>query len=183
MKILLHVCCAPCALGVLDRAAKKGELTLFFYNPNIFPDEEYVRRLDVLKKVIEKKYPNLPLIESSYDEGEYLSAVSGFENEKEGGKRCERCIELRMRRTAKYAKENGFDAFTTTLSVSPHKSYPTIAKIGKSLEKEFDITFIDDDFKKKDGFLQSTRLSKEMGIYRQKYCGCRYSINDERDKN
>ena len=181
MKILLHVCCGPCSLGVIDRVLEDGEPTLYFYNPNIYPSEEFEKRRDTLKEIVIRKYPTLPVVSEKYDESEFLSRIIGFEGEPEGGKRCDKCIELRMERAAKYALEHGFDAFTTTLSVSPHKSYPLINSIGKMLESELGIKFIDTDFKKKDGFLKSTKLSKEMGIYRQNYCGCRFSISDERN--
>lgn len=179
MKILLHVCCAPCSLGVIDRVLEEGDVTLHFYNPNIYPSTEYEKRLDALKEVVKTRYPNLEILEYGYDENEFLCVAKGLETESEGGKRCDECIRLRMTNSAKLAKSLGFDAFTTTLSVSPHKSYPLINKIGKELEKELGIKFIDTDFKKKDGFLKSTRLSKEMGIYRQNYCGCRFSKYDE----
>lgn len=182
MKILLHVCCAPCSLGVIDRALEEGDITLFFYNPNIYPSDEYQKRLEALKEVIARRYPTLELIEKGYNESEFLACTTGLEGEKEGGKRCDECIRLRMEKTARLAKELGFDGFTTTLSVSPHKSYPLIKKLGQELENAYNVKYVDVDFKKKDGFLKSTRLSKEMGIYRQNYCGCRYSKNDERDQ-
>ncbi len=182
MKILLHVCCAPCSLGVIDRVLEEGDVTLYFYNPNIYPESEYSKRLDSLKEVVSRRYPEIEILEYGYDEMEFLSCIDEkLESEPEGGKRCDVCIGLRMRKAAELAKRLKFDAFTTTLSVSPHKSYPLIGKIGKELEEEFEIKFLDIDFKKKDGFLKSTRLSKEMGIYRQNYCGCRYSKYDERN--
>ena len=178
MRTLLHVCCAPCALGVIDNVKEGNEITLFFYNPNIYPYTEYQKRLDTLKEVVKRAYPDLKIVEGDFDDGLFYSRVLGLEEEKEGGRRCAACINLRMEMAAKYAKENGYEAFTTTLSVSPHKSYPLINKIGKELEKEYQIKFIDTDFKKKDGFLKSVKKSKEMNIYRQNYCGCKFSEHD-----
>ena len=178
MRTLLHVCCAPCALGVIDNVQRDNDITLYFYNPNLYPFKEYEKRLDALKEVVERAYPDLQIIEGDFDDALFYARVLGLEEEKEGGTRCAACIRLRMEMTAKYAKENGFEAFTTTLSVSPHKSYPLINKIGKELEEIYNIKFIDTDFKKKDGFLKSTKRSKEMGIYRQNYCGCKFSKHD-----
>lgn len=179
MKILLQVCCAPCFLGVIERLMsdyKEDEITLLFYNPNIYPKSEYQKRLDALKSVLKDFYPNLKLIVGKYDVDNYYKEIAGLELEIEGGKRCDKCIYLRMEYTAKMAKIKGYDAFTTTLSVSPHKNYQVINKIGQDLVKRQGITFIDTDFKKKDGFLISTKRSKELGVYRQNYCGCEFSI-------
>ena len=178
MRTLLHVCCAPCALGVIDNVKEGNDITLYFYNPNLYPFSEYQKRLDTLKEVVEKAYPYLQIIEGDFDDSSFYDNVLGLEDEKEGGLRCANCIKMRMEMTVKYAKEKGYEAFTTTLSVSPHKSYPLIYKTGKELEEKYQITFIDTDFKKKDGFLKSTKRSKEMGIYRQNYCGCKFSKHD-----
>lgn len=173
-KLLLHSCCGPCSTVVIERLMQNFDVTVFYFNPNIFPREEYEKRKTEQKKVC--KNFNVPFIDGDYDEEAWLRFVKGFENEKEGGARCVKCFEYRLQATASLAKEQNFDVFATTLSVSPHKNTEIINTVGKSLEEKFEIEFLQESFKKKDGYLRSINLSKEMGLYRQNYCGCRFSI-------
>ena len=175
--LLLHSCCGPCSSYVLEVLTQYFNVTLLYYNPNIYPESEYYKRYDEQKKIIEKMpfiHP-VKIMECSYDENEFLSAARGYENEREGGSRCEKCFILRMKKTAQLAAENGFDFFTTTLSVSPHKNAPLLNKIGEELSREFSVKFLYADFKKKEGYKRSIELSKKYELYRQDYCGCRFS--------
>lgn len=175
--LLLHSCCGPCSSYVLEVLTQHFNVTLLYYNPNIYPESEYYKRYDEQKKIIEKMpfiHP-VKIMECSYDENEFLSASRGYENEREGGSRCEKCFILRMKKTAQLAAENGFDFFTTTLSVSPHKNAPLLNKIGEELSREFSVDFLYADFKKKEGYKRSIELSKKYELYRQDYCGCRFS--------
>lgn len=175
--LLLHSCCGPCSSYVLEVLTQYFNVTLLYYNPNIYPESEYYKRYDEQKKIIEKMpfiHP-VKIMECSYDENEFLSAAKGYENEREGGSRCEKCFILRMKKTAQLAAENGFDFFTTTLSVSPHKNAPLLNKIGEELSREFSVDFLYADFKKKEGYKRSIELSKKYELYRQDYCGCRFS--------
>ena len=175
--LLLHSCCGPCSSYVLEVLTQHFNVTLLYYNPNIYPESEYYKRYDEQKKIIEKMpfiHP-VKIMECSYDENEFLSAAKGYENEREGGSRCEKCFILRMKKTAQLAAENGFDFFTTTLSVSPHKNAPLLNKIGEELSREYSVKFLYADFKKKEGYKRSIELSKKYELYRQDYCGCRFS--------
>ena len=172
--MLLHACCAPCTSGVAWQLTEY-DITLLFYNPNIDTLEEYNRRLDALKILIERLNEDfgydLKLIAIPYNHEEFTSKIIGLENEKEGGKRCTKCIELRLQFTAQYAKENGYDIWASTLSVSPHKNHNIINAIGESLTRD-NCEYLPSNFKKNDGFLKSIQLSKKYDIYRQNYCGC-----------
>ncbi len=179
MKLLLQVCCAPCMLGCLDRVIDDYEVTVLYYNPNTYPESEYEKRLVEVEKVLSLMYPDVKLIVSPYDHSEFLSKIGGFETSIEGGSRCEICMNLRLTATAKMAGEMGFDYFDSTLSVSPHKNFAIIEKLGKKLETEYNVKYLASNFKKKDGFLLSTKRSKELGIYRQEYCGCEFSVRNE----
>ncbi len=158
------------------------DITVFFYNPNITDSNEYEKRLTSQLMVIDYFNKNLSpenkidFIEGRYDPDEYFKLVSGYEEEKEGGRRCSLCFDMRLEETAIIAKEKGFDTFTTTLTVSPHKSYDIISQIGKSLSEKYKVEYLDGNFKKKDGFKRSIELSKEMNLYRQNYCGCQFSV-------
>ncbi len=179
--MLLHSCCGPCSTAVIERLVDRYDLTVYFYNPNITNEGEYEKRLETEKKFIDEYNKTLPedrcvkLKEGDYDPENYLMAVRGLENEPENGDRCTKCFEVRMRKTAQEAERLGFETFATTLSVSPHKNTERINKIGYELEKEFAPDFLDESFKKKDGFKRSTELSGEYGLYRQNYCGCIFS--------
>jgi predicted adenine nucleotide alpha hydrolase (AANH) superfamily ATPase len=171
-KVLLHVCCAPCSLGSFDKLKDK-EVILFFSNSNIFPKEEWIKRFENLKKVGE--IFSFKILEEEYNHEEWRSFVSGLEGESERGKRCLKCFEFNLRACAKKAKEIGADFFTTTLSVSKYKSSSDLFKVGRNIEKETGVKFLEIDFKKDAGYEKSISLSKKFNIYRQNYCGCEFS--------
>ena len=174
-KLLLHACCAPCSSATLERLSAHFDLTILYYNPNIYPPEEYHRREAELERFVEQAGYHYPVVELPYDPQEFYSAVAGLENEPERGSRCTVCYRLRMRRAAQYAAEHGFQWFTTTLSISPHKDAKRINEIGQELEAEFGVKHLPSDFKKHNGYLRSLQLSEEYGLYRQDYCGCEFS--------
>ena len=173
-KLLLHTCCAPCSTHVIEVLKSQYDLTILYYNPNIFPKEEYDKRLG--EQIKYGEIAGVKVLTVEYDEDEFLSQVKGLELEKEGGKRCDVCFELRLRKTAQLCKKLGFDIFTTSLSVSPHKNSNKINEIGQKLAEEYGVEFLAESFKKKDGYLNSIRLSKQYDLYRQNYCGCRFSL-------
>lgn len=175
MKLLVHACCAPCSAYVFEKLISEGfEPEGFFYNPNIYPEDEYKKRLLELTSFADLKKYKLQIYEES--EEKWLKAVEGHEQEKEGGNRCEICFRLRLEKTAKFASQNNYDGFTTVLTVSPHKNSALINKIGKELENKHQIYFLEADFKKNDGFKKSLKISRDYGFYRQNYCGCKFSI-------
>ncbi len=175
-RLLLQVCCAPCFAGSVEYLTEHFDVTAFFYNPNIQPKQEFNLRLDALKQLIES-FPSVKLVVPEQDENEYLTYIKGFEKEKEGGARCTGCFELRLEKTAKYMMDNmgDFDYFATTLTVSPHKNAKLINEIGNKIARQYNVNYLESDFKKKDGFLRSINKSKELGLYRQDYCGCSFS--------
>ena len=187
-KILLHSCCAPCSTAVIERLSEDYEIVIFYYNPNIYPEEEYIKRKNEEVKYIKhlnetNKSSSISMIDSDYESEKFYSAVKGFENEREGGARCAICFKLRLFETAKKAKEKGFELFGTTLTVSPHKNAELINFIGKSIEKELEIKFLESNFKKQNGYKNSIELSKKYNLYRQHYCGCMFSkFQAERSK-
>ena len=175
--LLLHACCAPCSSYCLEYLNEIFDITLLFYNPNISPKEEYDFRANELNRFI-KEFPfkNPPkIIIEDYDSAPFFEIAKGLEEEKEGGERCFKCYELRLLKTAEFAKEKGFDYFTTTLSISPHKNAAVLNKLGEKIAKEFEINYLFSDFKKKNGYKRSCELSIEYNLYRQDYCGCIYS--------
>ena len=169
--ILLHSCCGPCSSYVVTYLMQWFDVTVLYYNPNIFPEEEYDHRLTEQARLL--KELGVPLIDIPYDHQEFLDYVRGFEGEPEGGARCERCFELRLRKTLELARDGGFDYFATTLTVSPHKNAMVINRIGKELAGPL---WLPSDFKKRDGYKQSIQLSEKYGLYRQNYCGCEFAI-------
>ena len=177
--LLLHSCCAPCSSYVLEYLSQIFKITILYYNPNIYPKAEYQRRLDEQKNFINvfpvKNKANF--IENEYNEAEFLEAIRGNEKDKEGGNRCFICYELRLRKTSQIAKDNGFEYFTTTLSISPHKNSQKLNEIGKELSEKYGVKYLYSDFKKKEGFKRSLVLSDKYNLYRQDYCGCRFSKN------
>lgn len=178
--LLLHACCAPCSSFVLEFLSAYFDITIYYYNPNIHPEQEYTRRLEELKTFITKLPQSPDLVETDYDVSDYFAAVKTdsepeLQTEAERGERCRRCYEFRMSRAYEYACNNHFDYFTTTLSISPHKDAAKINEIGMQLEKSHGSTYLYADFKKKNGYLRSLELSKEYGLYRQDYCGCIFS--------
>ena len=176
-KLLLHACCAPCSSYVLEYLTNYFYITILYYNPNIYPKEEFDKRYQELSRLIKDLPHNnsISLIEGRYDYNEFLNIAKGLESVPEGGERCFKCYELRMREAAKYAKEHNFDYFTTTLSISPYKNSNKLNEIGKKLEDELGVKYLYADFKKKNGYKRSIELSREYNLYRQDYCGCIYS--------
>ncbi len=175
--LLLHSCCAPCSSYVLECLSKHFKITIFYYNPNIEPIAEYQKRAAEQKRFLSAFQSTTPIefIEGPYDEDAFQIISSGREEEKEGGARCFLCYELRLRKTAEFAKSNGFDYFTTTLSVSPYKNAQALNEIGARLSEEYNIPYLFSDFKKKNGYHRSIELSKQYQLYRQNFCGCIYS--------
>ena len=175
-RLLLQVCCAPCFCGSIEDLTARFDVTAFFYNPNIQPKEEFNRRLDALKQLIEI-FPQVKLLVPEQDESQFLTSSKGLENEAEGGARCTECFVLRLGKTAEFlaSHRDEYDFFATTLTVSPHKNAPLINEIGQKLDNKYGVSYLDSDFKKKDGYLRSTRFSKELGLYRQDYRGCSFS--------
>jgi predicted adenine nucleotide alpha hydrolase (AANH) superfamily ATPase len=179
-RVLLHICCAPDATyPVLYLRGRHYRVSGFFYNPNVHPITEYEKRANEIKKFANTI--KLPLIEGPYDIKEWFNYIKGLENEPEGGKRCYRCYEFRLEKTAQVAKELHFDFFTTTLSISPHKNSDWIFEIGRKLQEKYSVKFLEVNFKKRNGFKSSVILSKYFNMYRQNYCGCVFSkIESER---
>lgn len=178
--LLLHSCCGPCSSYCLEYLKDYFKITVFYYNPNIYPEEEYELRLSTQKKLIDEVYgTDVGLLFLPYDHQEFLDAARGYETEPEGGLRCEKCFELRLKETAKIAGEKGFDYFGTTLTVSPHKNAMILNKVGHEAENSNTVSavWLESDFKKKNGYLRSIELSKQYDLYRQNYCGCEYSIH------
>ncbi|MBW2992689.1 epoxyqueuosine reductase QueH [Candidatus Woesearchaeota archaeon] len=173
-KLLLHVCCAPCLLGCIN-PLQQYDITLFFYNPNIHPSGEYLKRLFYVRKAAQRY--NLPLVVGDYDFDEFFKRTKGLEQEKENGARCEKCFDLRLRNVAKIAKEKRFDLFATTLTVSPFKNLGVIRQVGRRLENDFGVEFLAKDFNKEGGFKRSLDMCKELDVYRQNYCGCIFSLD------
>ena len=174
-RLLLHACCAPCSSYCLEYLAPHFDITVFFYNPNMDTEEEFIRRSAELERFIDSSQMNVKVTIERYAPQEFYNAVRGLEAEPEGGGRCFKCYELRLRATAAYAAKNSFDYFTTTLSISPHKNAGALNEIGERLGFEYGVRFLPSDFKKKDGFKRSIELSMRYGLYRQNYCGCVYS--------
>lgn len=176
-KLLVHSCCAPCSSYVLEYLNKYFNITVLYYNPNIYPFEEYEYRKNEQKRLIsEMKFENpVSFIDCDYDNNSFNKAVKGLEAEPEGGKRCDKCFELRLNKTAEVAKENGFDYFVTTLSISPLKNAETLNRIGKEAGEKYGVKYLLSDFKKNNGYKRSIELSREYSLYRQNFCGCVYS--------
>lgn len=179
--LLLHSCCAPCSSYCLELLSSYFKVTVFYYNPNIYPSEEYFMRVEEQRRFIEtfpSKYP-ISFVEGTYDTARFYEMARGKELLKEGGERCFLCYEMRLRETCEYAKAHNFDFFTTTLSISPLKNATKLNEIGEKLEKEYEVAYLYSDFKKKNGYKRSTEISREYEMYRQDYCGCVYSIRKE----
>ncbi|WP_101875698.1 epoxyqueuosine reductase QueH [Lachnoclostridium edouardi] len=183
-KLLLHSCCAPCSSYVMEYLSKYFQITIYYFNPNIFPPEEYEKRVREQENLIHKM--NLPgnvkLLEGEYKPEEFFQMAKGLEKEPEGGERCFLCYEMRLRKTAQEAVRGGYDYFATTLSISPLKNAGKLNEIGEKVGKEWGALWLPSDFKKKNGYKRSVELSKEYHLYRQDYCGCVYS-KAERTKN
>ena len=178
-KMLLHSCCGPCSTSVIDRLKEEYDLTIFYYNPNIYPREEYQKRLAEQQKYVSLIGLDIVVVDGTYiDNADFESHCVGLENEKEGGARCSVCFAYRLDKTAQYAKQNGYDIFATTLTVSPHKNAKVINDIGLKIAQKYNIEYLVADFKKQDGYLKSIRLSQKYSLYRQNYCGCKYSLHN-----
>ena len=180
-KLLLHACCAPCSSYVIEYLNPYFDITLLFYNPNIQPKEEYEARAKELITLPEKSHIDAKVIICPYEPKEFDKAARGKEELPEGGARCAACFELRLGYTAKYAAENGYDYFCTTLSISPYKNARLLNTTGKAMEERYGVKYLYSDFKKNDGYKKSCQLSEKYGLYRQNYCGCIYS-KAEREK-
>lgn len=176
--LLLHSCCAPCSSYVLEYLEPYFKITVLYYNPNIEPLEEYLKRKDEQINFIKKVHPDINIYDVDYDNNKYHDVVLGLEHEKEGGSRCSKCYKLRMEKCASIAS-NEFEYFGTTLTVSPHKNATYVNEIGKELEQKYNSKFLMSDFKKNEGYKRSILLSKEYNLYRQDYCGCIYSKRND----
>lgn len=177
--LLLHSCCGPCSTYVLEYLSHYFHITLFYYNPNIYPPEEYTRRAQEQRQLLSwlpQVHP-IRFMEGTYRPEDFYTAVKGLETLPEGDRRCFTCYELRLKQAAAMAKELGMDYFTTTLSISPHKNAEKLNEIGEAVAANYDINYLPSDFKKKGGYQRSITLSREYGLYRQDYCGCIFSKN------
>lgn len=181
--LLLHSCCGPCSTYVLEYLSQHFRIYVLYYNPNIYPKEEYFFREAEQKKLIDTLETIHPVtfLAAKYQPERYYEAVKGHEKDPEGGERCALCFALRLREAARAAKEHGFDYFTTTLSISPHKNAQRLNEIGEQIGKEEGVLYLYADFKKKGGFLRSVERTKEHGLYRQDYCGCVFSTRDSKN--
>ncbi len=181
--ILLHSCCGPCSSYVITYLSPYFDITILYYNPNIYPYEEYLKRkeeqIKVIKELSKINKNKIEIMDCDYDNDKYEKKIKGLEQEPERGKRCTICYKIRMEKTAKIAKEKKYDYFCTTLSVSPYKNATLINQIGKQLEEKYNVNWLYSDFKKKEGYKQSILLSEKYNLYRQNYCGCIYSQRKE----
>ena len=184
-RLALHACCAPCSSAVLEQLADVFDITVFFYNPNISPEAEFRHRLEEQIRLVNEMLPGrgISVREGEYDADEFYRRVKGREKDREGGERCGICFEMRLRKTAEFAAENGMDYFTTTLSISPLKDAQRLNALGGGLAAEYGVKYLFSDFKKKEGYKRSCALSAEYGLYRQDFCGCVFSkMEREREK-
>jgi len=176
-KILLHACCAICSAHPIELLKSMGyEVIVYFYNPNIYPIKEYEQRLETQKILC--KYFGVELIVGNYDIESYYLTVKGLENEPERGLRCDKCFKLRLTQTAQKAKEIGIENFSTSIVISPHKSFTKITTLGEKIALDYNLNYIAIDFKKKDGFLRTNTIARELNLYRQNYCGCKFSLSN-----
>ena len=187
-KLLLHACCAPCSSYCLEFLRNYFDVTVFFYNPNITEEAEYSKRVLEEKRLIGEynklEGRKIEILEGEYKPSDFIDAVRGLEDCKEGGERCRKCFELRLSETAGVAKEKGFDFFTTTLTISPLKNADVLNEVGEEAGRAVGMAFLPSDFKKKEGYKRSIELSREYGLYRQDYCGCSFSkAQRELEKN
>lgn len=182
-KLLLHSCCGPCSSYILEYLTEYFEIFLLYYNPNIYPEKEYWRRLEEQKDVIEKieKTNPIHMIEGEFGPKDFYDSVKGLEDSGEGSERCFSCYRFRLEEAAKKGKEKGCDYFTTTLSISPYKNASKLNEIGQVMEEKYNIKYLYSDFKKKGGYQRSLELSRDYDLYRQDYCGCVFS-KKERDE-
>ena len=181
-RLVLHSCCAVCSSSVIERLSPFFDITVLYYNPNIWPRDEYeLRRSEQQRLIRETSYPNpVAYVDLDYDHGEFLTAAAGLEHEPEGGARCIKCFDLRLGRTARFAADEGAEFFCSTLTVSPHKNAVSVNESGERAAENFGVGWLHCDFKKRDGYLRSTRLAAEYNIYRQSYCGCEFALAEQR---
>ena len=184
-KLFLHSCCAPCSSYVLEYLTKYFDITLFYFNPNISPKEEYIKRVNEVKRLVAEMpcCKDVKVIEGRYDSREFFEYVKGLENEREGGARCIKCFELRLEETAKLAKENGADYFCITLTISPLKNVENLNAVGRKMAEKYGVKWLPSDFKKREGYKRSIELSAEYNLFRQNYCGCIFSKNAQMYKS
>lgn len=178
-RLLLHSCCGPCSSYVLEYLQKHFDITIFFYNPNIQPEAEYLRRLEGQCLLVREMCPGTEIIAPDSRGDDFTQAITGLEAEPEGGARCTACFALRLEETAKSAAKGAFDYFATTLTVSPHKDSARINKIGFSLAEKYNVNWLPSDFKKREGYKRSIELSNSYDLYRQTYCGCTFSSSSQ----
>ena len=178
--LLLHSCCAPCSSYCLEYLSDYFEITIFYFNPNIYPEEEYRKRVEEQKRLAKELPARHPIhvIEGTYEPKQFYEAVKGLEKIPEGGERCFACFALRLKEAARLASERGFDFFTTTLTISPLKNAEKLNEIGEELAEQYGVRWLPNDFKKRNGYKRSTELSKEYDLYRQDYCGCIFSYRE-----
>lgn len=176
-KLLLHCCCAPCSSAVIEKLANYFEITYFFYNPNIYPQQEFEHRKAEFEKL------GVNVIDVGYNHQDFVQLTKDYQDQPEGGLRCKICIADRLDKTFAYAVENNYDIVTTTLSISPHKDCQFINQIGEFNQQKYGIKYLHADFKKENGYLRSTQISKQKGIYRQDYCGCEFSLRQQDEKD
>lgn len=174
-RLVLHCCCAPCSSAVVERLKDYFDITYLYFNPNIYPQTEFETRKQQFKKL------GINVVDLGYNHNEFLQLVKGKEAEAEGGARCKLCIAHRMDAAFKFAVENNFDMVTTTLTISPHKDAEFINQIGEKLQQFYGVKYLHADFKKENGYLRSIQICKDLGIYRQDYCGCEFSINKQEE--
>lgn len=178
-KLLIHSCCAPCSSYVLEYLTKYFDITVFYYNPNISPEQEYRHRVEEQKRLISEMCPDVKFIEGIYEPQKFYEMSKGLENEPERGARCLKCYRMRLKKTAETAKNGNFDFFTTTLSISPQKDSAVLNEIGRQLSTEYNIPYLFSDFKKRGGYKRSIELSAQFNLYRQNFCGCVFSRNNK----
>ena len=181
--LLLQACCAPCSSYVLEYLSSIFDITLYFYNPNISPEKEYLFRLDELRRLVGEMGDVAKVVGAEYEPERFFEMAKGMEELPEGGERCFKCYELRLLETAKAAKDGGFDYFSTTLSISPHKNAEKLNEIGARLSEEYGIKYLFSDFKKRGGYKRSCELSQKYSLYRQDYCGCVYSAIEAKNRH
>ena len=181
-RLLLHSCCAPCSSYVLEYLSRYFEITVFYYNPNIYPPEEFGKRVEEQKRLIAQLPAEHPIsfLDGPYEPERFYEMARGLEQIPEGGERCFKCYRLRLSETAEMARAGKYDYFTTTLSISPLKNAEKLNEIGGQLAKDYGVDYLYSDFKKRNGYKRSTELSREYGLYRQDYCGCVFSMRERR---
>ena len=181
-RLLLHSCCAPCSSYVLEYLSRYFEITVFYYNPNIYPPEEFGKRVEEQKRLIAQLPAEHPIsfLDGPYEPERFYEVARGLERVPEGGERCFKCYRLRLSETAEMARAGKYDYFTTTLSISPLKNAEKLNEIGGQLAKDYGVDYLYSDFKKRNGYKRSTELSREYGLYRQDYCGCVFSMRERR---